>query len=173
MGEDINENELEEMIREADKDGDGKVSYQEFVRIVTNSSSNGEYKQTKSTIENQKILRILGSEAASFFSEIDPSRKTSLYKPDKTYCIYQSNLCLHERQKRSYVRRRLSCLTRSKRRDSVHLVLQDDQIRHKKKCSSLPSHSLLSDGKTNAKLLSRKKLSDAFRLLKSSFRRIK
>lgn len=38
LGDDVSEIEVQEMIKEADRDGDGRVSYQEFVRIITNSS---------------------------------------------------------------------------------------------------------------------------------------
>ncbi len=34
IGENFTEKEIEEMIREADTDGDGKVNYSEFVQIM-------------------------------------------------------------------------------------------------------------------------------------------
>lgn len=34
LGEHLTEEELEEMIREADLDGDGQVNYEEFVKIM-------------------------------------------------------------------------------------------------------------------------------------------
>jgi Ca2+-binding EF-hand superfamily protein len=34
LGEQLTDEELEQMIREADLDGDGQVNYEEFVRIM-------------------------------------------------------------------------------------------------------------------------------------------
>ena len=34
LGENLNDEQIEEMIREADVDGDGRVNYQEFVRMM-------------------------------------------------------------------------------------------------------------------------------------------
>ena len=34
LGEQLTDEELEEMIRQADLDGDGQVNYEEFVRIM-------------------------------------------------------------------------------------------------------------------------------------------
>lgn len=38
LGERLKDEELEQMIREADLDGDGVISYEEFVRVMMNSS---------------------------------------------------------------------------------------------------------------------------------------
>lgn len=35
LGEKMTDEEVEEMIKEADEDGDGLVNYQEFVRMMT------------------------------------------------------------------------------------------------------------------------------------------
>lgn len=35
LGERLTEEEVEQMIREADLDGDGRVSYEEFVRFMS------------------------------------------------------------------------------------------------------------------------------------------
>ncbi|XP_037075106.1 calmodulin-like [Pollicipes pollicipes] len=39
MGEKMTKNEVDDMISEADKDGDGKINYQEFVQVLTCGSS--------------------------------------------------------------------------------------------------------------------------------------
>ena len=35
LGEELNDFQISEMIREADKDGDGEIDFDEFVRMVT------------------------------------------------------------------------------------------------------------------------------------------
>jgi calmodulin len=35
LGEKLNEEEVDEMIREADVDGDGQINYEEFVKVRT------------------------------------------------------------------------------------------------------------------------------------------
>ena len=40
LGERLTEEEVEEMIREADVDGDGQVNYDEFVKMMTAVSNN-------------------------------------------------------------------------------------------------------------------------------------
>jgi Ca2+-binding EF-hand superfamily protein len=39
LGEKLSDNEVEEMIREADVDGDGQINYSEFVNVSTDFSS--------------------------------------------------------------------------------------------------------------------------------------
>lgn len=39
LGEKLSENEVDEMIREADTDNDGQIDYEEFVRVSTIASS--------------------------------------------------------------------------------------------------------------------------------------
>jgi Ca2+-binding EF-hand superfamily protein len=34
IGEDMSDSEIEELIREADLDGDGSIDYQEFVKMI-------------------------------------------------------------------------------------------------------------------------------------------
>ena len=41
MGEDLKPYELAEMIQEADKDGDGRLNYEEFVDIMVNGVNMG------------------------------------------------------------------------------------------------------------------------------------
>ena len=36
LGENVTEEEVEEMIKESDLDGDGYINYEEFVRMIVN-----------------------------------------------------------------------------------------------------------------------------------------
>lgn len=38
IGEDMTESEIEELVREADIDGDGEIDYKEFVRLILSSN---------------------------------------------------------------------------------------------------------------------------------------
>jgi calmodulin len=39
IGEKLTDNEVDEMIREADVDGDGQINYEEFVKVIALPSS--------------------------------------------------------------------------------------------------------------------------------------
>lgn len=45
LGEKLSEEEVDEMIREADVDGDGQVNYEEFVRMMTSSCDKHDHAQ--------------------------------------------------------------------------------------------------------------------------------
>lgn len=82
LGEEFAESKVEELIAEADKDSDGRVSYTEFVAFLTNSTTETDMVATSALIDKQ--LRVVD---ASSTGSVSDSCSDSSSERDSSACI--------------------------------------------------------------------------------------
>ena len=69
LGEEATEEEIDETMREADKNGDGKISFEEFSKMMEDSDSDSELREAFDELDKDGSGHISASEMRSFFED--------------------------------------------------------------------------------------------------------